>query len=230
MDVCAGAQVNYVLNDHIEKTITGRVSHARGGLRDKIRPLVASSFGFLPDGSERSKVANLTRYNFLLDRDALEPAPRFHYEDPEEKRGFAHNKLVTTVIKDQWFVDAAGPGIKYAAQFSPIREVTLALIFTTIEFCLDQWVSGHYDKNLTFSDKVYRAKYQLHLQRIREWSKIDPQAMRVIRQRLYDRARHPSGAAPEAKVLVGLSSTERDHLRREIAAQAAQGSDDDAEA
>lgn len=58
-----------------------------------------------------------------------------------------------------------------------------------IEYCLDQWVSGHYDKNLTFSEKVYRAKYERHLLHIREWCKIDLAATRSIRQRMYDRAR-----------------------------------------
>ncbi|OJT05253.1 hypothetical protein TRAPUB_3960 [Trametes pubescens] len=188
-DICKSAEVNYTLSDRIEKIITGRASHGRGGLRDKIRPLISGTYGFLLDGSERSKVANLARYNFLLDRDALEPEPRFHYEDVEVRRRFAHNRIVTTVIKEQWFADAGGPGVKYATQFSPIREVTLALIFTTIEYCLDQWVSGHYDKNLTFSEKVYRAKYERHLLHIREWCKLDSAATRSIRQRMYDRAR-----------------------------------------
>ncbi|KAH9852901.1 hypothetical protein C2E23DRAFT_729674, partial [Lenzites betulinus] len=230
-DICRRAEVNYTLSDRIEKIITGRSSHGRGGLRDKIRPLISGNYGFLLDGSERSKVANLARYNFLLDRDALDPEPRFHYEDVEARRRFAHNRIVTTVIKEQWFADAGAPGVKYAAQFSPIREVTLALIFTTIEYCLDQWMSGHYDKNLTFSEKVYRAKYEQHLLHIREWCKIDLAATRSIRQRMHDRARRASGAAPEAQVLVGLSSTSRDRLRGELIAYASSwDSDEDRQA
>ncbi|KAH9847642.1 hypothetical protein C2E23DRAFT_741233 [Lenzites betulinus] len=227
-DVCKSANVNYTLSDRIEKIIIGRSSHGRGGLRDKIRPLVAGTYGFLLDGTEQSKVANLARYNFLLDRDAEQPEARFHYEDVETKRRFAHNRIITTVIKEQWFADMAGPGIKYAAQFSPIREVTLALIFTTIEYCLDQWATGHYDKNVTFSDKVYRAKYQRHLLHVHEWCKIDVNTTQDIRQRMYDRARRASGAMPEARALVGLSSTARDRLRIELAASAAQHSDEDA--
>lgn len=53
-------------------------------------------------------------------------------QDVEVKRRFAHNRIITTVIKEQWFADAGGPGVKYAAQFSPIRDVTLALIFTAV--------------------------------------------------------------------------------------------------
>ncbi|KAI8989227.1 hypothetical protein BD414DRAFT_522315, partial [Trametes punicea] len=106
MDVCRGAQLHYTLCDRIEKIITARVSHARGGLRDKVRPLIAPTYGLLSDGSERSKAKNIARYTFLLDRDAPDPEPRFHYKDVELKQGFAHNMIVTTVIKAQWFADA----------------------------------------------------------------------------------------------------------------------------
>ncbi len=58
-------------------------------------------------------------------------------QDVELRRRFAHNRIITTVIKEQWFADAGGPGVKYAAQFSPIREVTLALIFTTVRLTSD---------------------------------------------------------------------------------------------
>ncbi|KAI8989228.1 hypothetical protein BD414DRAFT_577910 [Trametes punicea] len=73
---------------------------------------------------------------------------------------------------------------------------------------------------MTFSDKVYRAKYEAHLKHIRDWCEIDLEATRVVRQRLYDRARRQSGAAPETKTITGLSDASRDRLRLELAALA----------
>ncbi|EIW62746.1 uncharacterized protein TRAVEDRAFT_43078 [Trametes versicolor FP-101664 SS1] len=228
-DVCHAVQMNYVLSDSIEKVITARASHARGVLRDKIRPLIAQTYGFISDGTERAKVKNIALYTSLLDRDAqLEAEPRFHYKDVETKQGFAQNKIITTVNKAQWFADTGAAGVKYSSQFSPLREVTIAFIFTTIEFCLDQWASGHYDKHLTYSDKVYRPKYAVHLQHVKDWCDINCDATRAIRQRMYDRARRSSGAPPEMTALSGLSDASRDRLRLEIEAQAtAQASDDD---
>ncbi|OJT07291.1 hypothetical protein TRAPUB_1859, partial [Trametes pubescens] len=157
-DVCQAVQINYTFSDRIEKVITARASHARGVLRDKLRPLVAQTYGFVSDGTERAKAKNIALYTSLLDRDAqLDAEPCFHYKNVETKQGFAQNKLITTAIKAQWFADVGAPGVKYSSQFSPLCEVTIVFIFTTIEFCLDQWASGHYDKNLTYSDKVYRA-------------------------------------------------------------------------
>lgn len=63
------------------------------------------------------------------------------------------------------------------------------LAASQIEFCLDQWASGHYDKHLTYSDKVYRPKYAVHLQHVKDWCDINRDATRAIRQRMYDRAR-----------------------------------------
>ncbi|KAI0828571.1 hypothetical protein BC628DRAFT_1417571 [Trametes gibbosa] len=56
--------------------------------------------------------------------------------------------------------------IKYPAQFLPMRDVTQALIFTTIKYCFDQWATGVCDKSLTFTNKIYDLKYEQHLHHI----------------------------------------------------------------
>ncbi len=161
-------------------------------------------------------------------------------QNVETKQGFAQNKLITTAIKAQWFADVGAPGVKYSSQFSPLREVTIAFIFTTvsaflngsalymyinvltvsqIEFCLDQWASGHYDKNLTYSDKVYRAKYAAHLKHVCDWCEIDHDGTRTIRQRMYDRARSETCSLSLSGVqfrliLPFLVGDRREHHRR----------------
>lgn len=57
-------------------------------------------------------------------------------QDVETKQGFAQNKIITTVIKAQWFADTGAAGVKYSSQFSPLREVTIAFIFTTVSVLL----------------------------------------------------------------------------------------------
>ncbi|CDO76812.1 hypothetical protein BN946_scf185033.g9 [Trametes cinnabarina] len=231
-DVCNSTQVFYKLSDRIEKIyvtltgqllhqISGRDSHARGALRDKIRPHVTGTYGLLTDGSERSKTKNKERYDYLVDRDSTVPEPVFHYKDVEARTGFAHNTLVLRALQEQWFADASSPGIKYRTQFSPVREVTLAFIFTTIEFCLDQWTDGTFNKSHTFAEKFYKTRYELHLKQVRDWCATDPGAAQTVRQRLYDRVRRASGAAPVLAPRAGLSDSSKDRLRMELAAQAA---------
>ncbi|KAH9851670.1 hypothetical protein C2E23DRAFT_886226 [Lenzites betulinus] len=225
-EACAGAQVAYRCTDRISKIITGRGSHARGTLRDKIRPLVATTYGLFTDGTERAKAKNIARYAYLLDRDSAKPEPVFHYKDVDTAAGFAHNSIVLSAIKAEWFAEPTGPGVKYMAEFAPIREVTLALIFTAIEFCLDQWADGSF-KQTAFSEKVYGPKYDAHLKQVQDWSAGDLNASRIVRQRMYDRARRASGAAPPAAPAAGLAAASRDRLRLELAAQAAADDEDD---
>ncbi|CDO72634.1 hypothetical protein BN946_scf184985.g53 [Trametes cinnabarina] len=227
-DTCKRTQVFYKLTERVEKIITGRDSHARGGLRDKIRPHIAATYGFVTDGSERAKGANRERYRFLLDCDASKPEPVFHYKDVESRSGFAHNVLILRALQDHWFADGTSPGIKYASQFSPIREVTLALVFTTIQFCLDQWADGTFNKHHMYTEKAYKSQYDMHLRHIRDWCAMDVNASRTVRQRLYDRARRASGAAPVTAPCPGLSDSSKERLRAELAAQAA-ACDSDAE-
>ncbi|KAH9893249.1 hypothetical protein C8Q73DRAFT_524943 [Cubamyces lactineus] len=200
-DVCSSVQVFYKLTDRIEKIIIRRDSHARGTLRDKIRPHIIATYGFLTDGSERSKVKNIERYNRLLDRDAIEPEPVFHYKNVETRTHFGHNALVRRALQEQWFADPTGPGVKYLSQFSP-------------------WADGTYSKNLAFSEKAYKACYDRHLKQVHDWSATDADASRTVRQRLYDRARRVSGAGPVAAPQVGLSESSKDRLRAELVAQA----------
>ncbi|KAI0632831.1 hypothetical protein C8Q77DRAFT_1262809 [Trametes polyzona] len=217
-DVCRAAQTPYKIDDRIEKIVTARASHARGSLRDKLRPLLAPTYGF-KTGEDDAQEKNIEKYNFLLDRNADDPDPRFHYEDVDTRSRFARNSIITTAIQLMWFADASAPGIKYAGQFSPIRDVTLAILFTTIEFCLDQWATGHFDKHLTYTDKAYRPRYEVYLTQIRDWCKLNDVATKLVRQRLYDRARRSSGAPPEVRANTGLSEAARERLRAELAEQ-----------
>ncbi|KAI0669331.1 hypothetical protein C8Q78DRAFT_977934, partial [Trametes maxima] len=226
--VCTGANMFYKLTNRIKTIITGRGSHARGDLRDKIRPYIAENYGFSDEGTERAKVQNLARYNYLLDRDAIKPEPVFAFKDVEARTEFAHNRAIRNAIKATWFADPTGPGIIYAAQFSPIREETLALIFTTIEFCLDQWSDGTCNKNLALTQKAYESKYIAHLKIIRLWSQSGPEASKIVRQRMYDRARRACGAAPMTRPSIGLSDDTQARLRAELEAMAAEpGSDNE---
>ncbi|KAH9847795.1 hypothetical protein C2E23DRAFT_863158 [Lenzites betulinus] len=225
-EACAGAQVAYRCTDRIQKIITGRGSHARGTLRDKIRPLIASTYGFATDGTERAKAKNIARYTYLLDRDAANPEPVFHYKDVDTAAGFAHNTIVLSAINAEWFADPTSPGVKYMAEFAPIREVTLALVFTAIEFCLDQWANGTF-KHMSFSEKLYSPKYNIHLKQVQDWSLGDPDASQIVRQRMYNRARRASGAAPPAAPAAGLATASRNRLRLELAAQAAADEDEE---
>ncbi|KAI1781868.1 hypothetical protein LXA43DRAFT_977864 [Ganoderma leucocontextum] len=183
----------YRLPDRVKKLIMSRTSHARGALKDCIRPLVTPKYGFSSSMDEATKITNRTLYERLLDLNNPEgPEPIFHYQNVDAVTGFARNEIVSHAIREQWFRNSDGIGLRLPTQFSPIREETLGIIFTAIEFCLDQWADGTLSEGARFTEKVYKPKYENHLRLIKEWTKIDPTVTEKIRKQMYDEARYVS--------------------------------------
>ncbi|TBU32492.1 hypothetical protein BD311DRAFT_654275 [Dichomitus squalens] len=220
LSICQEVQVFYRLTDDIEHIIVERHSHARGSLRDLVHPWIESTYGMLTDGTEHARITNIATYTRLLDLHSDEPHPVFHYQDTFTPSGFALHPIVHKVIQKSWFSDATGLGVRYSTYFSPIRNVTLALLFTAIEFCLDQWETGIFNSWLQFTEKLYKPKYIKHLRAIEDWREIDEEITLATMQDFHDRARRASGAAPlVAPVVVGLSASSRDRLRLELKRQ-----------
>ncbi|KAH9853325.1 hypothetical protein C2E23DRAFT_868171 [Lenzites betulinus] len=212
-DVSRSSPYKYQLTGRIEKIITGRNSHARGVLRNRMCPLIAQAYGLSKDVTDHAKQQKMGRYTYLLDRNTRDsPEAQFHFT-----MSFAGNRIIKTVIKDLWFSGPEAPGVKYTKQFSPMREVTLTLIFTTIEYCLDQWGTGNIDRELV--------KFLHHLRYIQEWGSLDPPTSQAIRQHMHNRARRASGAPAEVLPPTGLSDAARKCLRLDMAAQIAENLD-----
>ncbi|TBU36436.1 hypothetical protein BD309DRAFT_984946 [Dichomitus squalens] len=228
LSVCQEVQVFYRMTDHIEQIIIERDSHARGSLRDLVRPWIESTYesrtslripGFSTSTQMSHTPSSITRR--VTDASGL--------DDTFTPSGFALHPIIHKVIQKSWFSDATGLGIRYSTYFSPIRNVTLALLFTAIEFCLDQWETGIFNSRLQFTEKLYRPKYNKHLRAIEEWREIDEEITLASMQEFHDRARascgsltgrRASGAAPLiAPVVNGLSASSRDRLRLELERQ-----------
>ncbi|KAI0750185.1 hypothetical protein C8Q80DRAFT_1101423 [Daedaleopsis nitida] len=214
---CKMFDIQYRLTDRVQKLITDRVSHARGALKDTVRPLIPTEYKFSEGSDEDAKVENRALFVCLTDDNTPEPDPRFYYQDPETQRGFAEHAIIKRIIRERWFTRADAMGPSYPQQFSPIRAETLALIFTTIHFCLDQWADGIPRQGAKFWDKDYKPKYQDHIARIKDWINIDTDHAKETMQKLHDDARCASGATPISAPVKGLSATARARLQAERA-------------
>lgn len=213
--VCKDAQQLYELPDAILSLIRERASHARGALRDVVRPRIAEVYGFLDEATKRAIRKNRETYIFLTDDS--EGDPRFHYKDINQFVGFAENKLIGTIIKEAWFRTKKDVGVCFEASFCPISLVTIALILTVIECCLDEWADGTHCK-IPFSEKLYRDKFDIHLKRINEWNQVNTVVIEKIRRRMYERARRASGAEPVPKVS-GLSASAIVRAKEQLASR-----------
>ncbi|KAI0730420.1 hypothetical protein C8Q76DRAFT_569741, partial [Earliella scabrosa] len=223
---CAGMDLQYKLTDAVLNLIVARTSNARGTLKDIVRTKIVTTYEFSEGTTEDAKAANRARYVRLLDAGNPEPDPVFLYKasrperwlDARNQWGFAEHKIVKQIIHGRWFSN--GPtslGVMYSSQFSPIRRETLALIFTAIHFCLDQWAEGTQRQGGKFWESMYQARYDGYMKRINDWMALDTEHAKKLLQRLHDDARASSGAAPMSAPVAGLSSAARQRLLAHIA-------------
>ncbi|KAI0694745.1 hypothetical protein C8Q76DRAFT_252145 [Earliella scabrosa] len=129
---CHKTQLDYKLTDRVKGLITERTSNARSTLRNKALQLIAASYQFSPNTTEAAKLENRSRYTRLIHGDGDEPEPVFHYQDIDTLDGFAQNAIISNLIRNEWFRDSHSVGIRFSSNFSPIRPVTLALVFTAV--------------------------------------------------------------------------------------------------
>ncbi|KAK6971783.1 hypothetical protein R3P38DRAFT_3297868 [Favolaschia claudopus] len=186
--VCIEAQSPMELTDRMASMIAKYGAHGRSYVVDKVRPLIASAYGFKTGSSDKVKDNNIATYKMLLEESA------FHYKDPETRTGFAKNDIIMGAIVATWFKTKSGRGITYSDYFSPIPLVTLALIFTVIEFGIQEWSTGQFQQ-ATFDETANKIIYDNHLLDLIDWDALKPEVTSIVLQRMHDEARAGTGAA-----------------------------------
>ncbi|KAJ7916620.1 hypothetical protein B0H13DRAFT_2323232 [Mycena leptocephala] len=100
-------------------------------------------------------------------------------EDTDNLTGYAGNTIIKDGIRTIWFKTKAGRGIVYTKYFTPISLVTLALVFTAIEFCLWEYSTGRFQQAI-FDEVANKERYDIHLQDLTEWAALKPSVTNVI--------------------------------------------------
>ncbi|KAF9457578.1 hypothetical protein BDZ94DRAFT_1272833 [Collybia nuda] len=179
----------YVLTERMRKLITSRGSHARGYLKDKICPLVGPAYGFKTLTDKPAIIAkNLKIYTSLISNSS------FHYKDPCSLSGYCGHSIILDAVRGIWFNNQAAPGLEFSSYFSPIRIVSLALILTAIEFCIQEFSTGRFVQAV-FDEKDNKLRFEAHLQDLMEWAELKPDITDKILQKMHDRCRKGTGAA-----------------------------------
>ncbi|KAJ7186673.1 hypothetical protein C8R46DRAFT_1206671 [Mycena filopes] len=66
-----------------------------------------------------------------------------HYlQDTASHQGFGENKIITSVQRLTTFRDSDSVGILFPSLFNPITLPHVALNFTVVDFCCDEWSTG----------------------------------------------------------------------------------------
>ncbi|KAJ7433113.1 hypothetical protein FB451DRAFT_1572730 [Mycena latifolia] len=220
-EVCEEAEERMELTERMSSMVKKYGSHARSSLKDGIRPLVAPTYKFKVGDSAKIIKKNIKIWKRLLDESA------FHYEDPATRTGYAANTIIIDGMRNIWFKTRAGRGILFFEYFSPISVVTLALVFTAIEFCIEEYSTGRFQQGI-FDEVLNRSRYDTHLKDLTEWAALMPSVTTALRQQMHDRCRRvrASTGAALVKSAGRLTDANRARALQELAAMNVDGGED----
>ncbi|KAF8236070.1 hypothetical protein L208DRAFT_1204063, partial [Tricholoma matsutake] len=137
-EACHVAVEDYDMTEWMSKMIKSRGSQIHGELVSIIQSEVASCYGFNSDTSCMKVVCQNRKLYDTLIFDST-----FTYKNTKDHEGYAQNKTFGIPIQEVWF----GSGLKskeivFEKYFNPILLETLALLFTMVKFCIEEWSNG----------------------------------------------------------------------------------------
>ncbi|KAJ7743397.1 hypothetical protein B0H16DRAFT_1727785 [Mycena metata] len=141
----------------------------------------------------RGRLYKVLRKNLKLHQVLLNESG-FHYKDTGARTGYAKNDIVMESMRVTWFKNKSARGVRFMQAFSPITLVTLALTFTAIKFCIEEYLTGCFQPGI-FDEVENKKRYMVHLQDLTEWAALKPSITDIIRQQMHDKLRAATGAA-----------------------------------
>ncbi|KAG6807984.1 hypothetical protein H0H92_005806 [Tricholoma furcatifolium] len=183
--------------DGNDDPITQRGSHLRGELKTKARLLVEASFGF--ETGEHCKIIkkNHERAEFLKEDHCF--LYKYPSEELENCKELYQNPLIQKIVNAMWFQNKHNEGIKFMDIFNPFPILTLALVLSVIDCCLDEWMTG-IKTDAPFKAKFYSDIYEGHLKNFRMFDEQSQKSRsglcNAILVKLHNRGRFNAGAQP----------------------------------
>ncbi|KAG2145165.1 hypothetical protein DEU56DRAFT_899942 [Suillus clintonianus] len=187
-EACQIKGLNVKLTPAGVKMLLTRTSQVRGELKTKMRSLTASFFGFRTSNSN-----TVIRQNRDL-AEYLKVESVFAFKDWESKKGIYKTELLQLGINVMWFANRHDEGVIHHKYFNPMPVEVIALVLTTIECCIDEWVQG-LKEDVKFTSATYGTVYHGHfgsLQRFDERT-APYKLLERIRVNLHDTARFHAG-------------------------------------
>ncbi|KAJ7572110.1 hypothetical protein C8J56DRAFT_72449 [Mycena floridula] len=202
------------LDDRARKMITNGACHIRGIIKDRLHPIIAPHFGFHSRDKPSIESKNKEIYENLMYQNG------FLYKDTKARTGYMRNAIIKDGLQEVFFKTTERQGVRYESYFSPISSATVAIILTTIDFCLEEWSTGKFVQGTIHEDSM-KVKYDRYHDLFLDWSYCDGDRKDQIEvkcylQHLHDDLRCYTGATMHCEV-GRLSTVPQAKARAEIA-------------
>ncbi|KAI5989443.1 hypothetical protein EDC04DRAFT_2588370, partial [Pisolithus marmoratus] len=189
--------VNLACTPNLSNLVTSCSLQVCGKLKAKLCPLVEAMFGF---HSSQSKLA--VKKNRSL-AEALKEGTNFAFK---VNRGFLKAPLIQKIINTMWFANKHDEGIMYPEHFKLFPYLTLALVLTAIECCIDEWATGKWG-DISFTMQEYHLVYDSYVKCLQDFDSATKAVgvLPTICSRIYKVGHIHSGASalttePQCKV------------------------------
>ncbi|KAG1818054.1 uncharacterized protein BJ212DRAFT_122398 [Suillus subaureus] len=136
---------------------------------------------------------NVIRQNRDL-AESLKDGAVFAFKDWVSKMGIYKMELLQLGINVMWFANRHDEGVIHHKYFNPMPIEVIALVLTTIECCIDEWLQG-LKEDIKFTSATYGTVYHGHfgsLQRFDERT-APYKLLERIRTNLHNTARFHAG-------------------------------------
>ncbi|KAF8588772.1 hypothetical protein K439DRAFT_1613278 [Ramaria rubella] len=186
---CQDYEVEYIATCENYKVIQACDSQICGELKCNVWPLAVSHHGFEASDIDAEKRKTQALVALLKDKN------RLVYKDHDAHTGLFENPVLLKAIKNKWFHKAHSEGIIFHLYYNLIPLPTMALVFTVIENCVDEWSSGLFQA-IDFTEKAYCELYDEHLASLDKWQAhaLGHSILAHLQQCLHEKARIHSKA------------------------------------
>ncbi|KAJ7574918.1 hypothetical protein C8J56DRAFT_463443 [Mycena floridula] len=212
---CRASGENFTVTDRIKRVLKARGSRIHGDILLTVRPAIINSYGFSLDVDRKAQRENRALYKKLVSDNFFVYKTKDIFGKPI---GYAENKIVNVIIRRAWFKD--GPSsiaVIFKRFFDPVSLNTLALIFTAVRFCLEEWSTGQWIKGPKFSQGTeYNSRFKPLLEDLIRWDAVVPSVTLKIRERMYKKCRDTLGIDGPSGGVSHVTDEVEDRMRLEL--------------
>ncbi|KAG1727146.1 hypothetical protein EDD22DRAFT_961298 [Suillus occidentalis] len=168
-EACVSHDIEIGFNGEIIQMITRRTSHLTSEVKAKLRSLIESLYGFNCSTRESVKSKNCRLVQDLKHKFGL------CYRDLGDKKnnvprsGLYKTRLNQKGVNLLWYQNKRDEGIMFEKKFTPFPIPALALVYTAVECCIDEWTDGEWT-DINFSSAEYKDVYDKHLANLRKFN------------------------------------------------------------
>ncbi|KAM5544363.1 hypothetical protein V8D89_002023 [Ganoderma adspersum] len=175
LEECGLEPTQYPLSDDQMTLLKKEETNLRSRVKAAVGNKICMYYGFchVPanDTDHEANTALVHRLLGMTEENQQTRKSIFEYKNITSKEDRFQHPIIPDVLYEAFFKHDGALACTNQSLFNLIHHQTLALVLTAIEHCIEQYISGTYDKHLKFS-KDYYHMYDRHLNVLEQYTAL----------------------------------------------------------